>query len=630
MLLSCKRAIQRSEGALETDQSRYDHSFCCCTPSVVPDEPDSPREPIQTRVKHAVCDVAIKDLPTPIRPLLFRSAVERNYVPTPPTQEPLPNTREGKRLAELRSNHPYIAGSFHYLNGLYLDCVRALLDADVRSASEQLSRLEMEIDLELGAIRVMFDLFRNPGTERLKTFELMRMLKYLGMPAEKTDALKIIETYDQAKEWNLTLNSFQTYVGFMGGSVRFFEQRKRVLWSNARSGGAHKCNRLLGDDESSKDLAELRQQLTIAGFQESEMVYWRLALPISESRATAALKLCQKAAIAHIRALARASHQKALPKLTRRAKELGYKADDIWHVLAWIRECAPIIIQLNLDSMMPPMNTDTHYRNQFETQCSGGLMNLETRRSWERNLFMAAYDQPDVQASDRVKYGVLNVMYDYRGVARTEMYGDSYLILKDVRLRCTFAPQDSANLSADKLAVLDYFAHHLLMYSNDELREVFKVATSDEPVVGDSCVVSFLKYKEAQIHGEISFSKHIERLVAHDRHKTGYARVFLHEICQKHGFELCWLSDEKARMEQERVQHLSPVGAMHLSPTGCDFSNGSDAFPRNKRKASRGKRPRNRPNAGGANAGVANAVVVKEATDIHLVSTDESEGWVSL
>ena len=76
------------------------------------------------------------------------------------------------------------------------------------------------------------------------------------------------------------------------------------------------------------------------------------------------------------------------------------------------------------------------------------------------------------QGVDRCKYGVLNAMNDHRGVVKCEQYGDSYLVLKDVRLRCTFSPEDSANLKADRssarargtevgsgLAVLDFYGH---------------------------------------------------------------------------------------------------------------------------------------------------------------------------
>ena len=48
------------------------------------------------------------------------------------------------------------------------------------------------------------------------------------------------------------------------------------------------------------------------------------------------------------------------------------------------------------------------------------------------------------------------------GVVKCKQYGDSYLVLKDCRLRCTFSPEDSANLKADRLAVLDFYGHVLL------------------------------------------------------------------------------------------------------------------------------------------------------------------------
>ena len=126
----------------------------------------------------------------------------------------------------------------------------------------------------------------------------------------------------------------------------------------------------------------------------------------------------------------------------------------------------------------------------------------------------------------RPKYGVLNPMNDYRGVVKCAQYGDSYLVLKDVRLRCTFSPEDSANLKANRLAVLDYYAHVLQEYSNDELHETVKVAKSTEAaLLGDSGKVGAMKYKEAQIHGEVCLDKHVERLVAHQKHKPEAARI---------------------------------------------------------------------------------------------------------
>merc|ERR1719219_3319819 len=99
-------------------------------------------------------------------------------------------------------------------------------------------------------------------------------------------------------------------------------------------------------------------------------------------------------------------------------------------------------------------------------------------------------------------------MNDHRGVVKCAQYGSSYVVLKDVRLRCTFSPEDSANLKADRLAVLDYYAHVLNEYSKEELKETIKVANSaDAAVLGDSEKVGKMKYKEAQIHGEIALGQ---------------------------------------------------------------------------------------------------------------------------
>lgn len=145
-------------------------------------------------------------------------------------------------------------------------------------------------------------------------------------------------------------------------------------------------------------------------------------------------------------------------------------------------------------------------------------------------------------------------MSDYRGVAGTEFYGNSYLVLKDVRLRCTFTPQDSGNCATiDKVAVIDFFAHQLLEYTNAELMEVVRVANSTETLVGSSTMIKGLRYKEAQIHGEISFAKHVDRLCASDEHNTSYWPAHLREICEKYGWNFSWIADEKVRIEREEA-----------------------------------------------------------------------------
>ncbi|CAE8610820.1 unnamed protein product, partial [Polarella glacialis] len=262
---------------------------------------------------------------------------------------------------------------------------------------------------------------------------------------------------------------------------------------------------------------------------------------------------CQKNALRHIRALAKSNHEAALWKLQIRMGKLGYDDMKLWKTLAWIREMAPIIVHLNIDSMLAWLEADTHYRNQFETAVSGGLLDPETRKKWERSLFMGAYDTPDVADFDKCKYGMLNAMYDSRGVLSCTQYGDSYLVLKDVRLRCTLSPEDSANLKANRLAVLDYYAHVLMEYTNAEIMKTVEVANSENPAeLGDSSAVAPLKYKETQVHGEVRFDQHVERVVVAERHREDpFQTLRIQEVCKKYGWQFSWMIEEKDRLMTE-------------------------------------------------------------------------------
>jgi len=172
-------------------------------------------------------------------------------------------------------------------------------------------------------------------------------------------------------------------------------------------------------------------------------------------------------------------------------------------------------------------------------------------------------------------------------------YGDSYFILKDARLRCTFSPEDSANMKAERLAVLDFYAHVLNEYSEAELLETLKVANSaDAAVLGDSNSVGKMKYKEAQIHGEVAFGSHVERLVAHTKHRSKGMGDRIQAMCNKHGFAFSWMDEEQARMRaesmhclggaawQQRLQQLQEVGGDLDVPEGlCKVGCGRRVAP---------------------------------------------------
>ena len=142
--------------------------------------------------------------------------------------------------------------------------------------------------------------------------------------------------------------------------------------------------------------------------------------------------------------------------------------------VAFIRDRAQLIIHVNLGSALKFLARDTHYRNQFETNTSGGTLNHSKRKSWEKSAFRRAHNS---SAFDRCKYGVLNIVHDLHGIRKCKQYGRSCMVLKEVRLRATFASKDSAN-SDVKLATCQHYAHVLEnVQHTPELKAVAEVAS---------------------------------------------------------------------------------------------------------------------------------------------------------
>ena len=83
------------------------------------------------------------------------------------------------------------------------------------------------------------------------------------------------------------------------------------------------------------------------------------------------------------------------------------------------------------------------YKNQFETNTSGGALNHEARKVWENNLFN--YKYLNTEPKNRVKYGTLKLVNDPKGMGPCTWYGNSYFELKNVKLRSTFLYGDSSN-----------------------------------------------------------------------------------------------------------------------------------------------------------------------------------------
>lgn len=227
---------------------------------------------------------------------------------------------------------------------------------------------------------------------------------------------------------------------------------------------------------SGVDDAAVVTALREVGILDEQQAFWSLLYPDSEMRAIERLEACQRAALAHTRSHCTHSHDQALPKLRERFEKLGFGPREVQAVLSWVQDLAPVVVHVHLDRMGQFLETDEFYRNQFETKTSCGALDPEnnTRKRWEHELFGGTYDE--AKPFERCKYGALNILNDYRGVVRARGYGDSYLVLKDVRLRCTFASTDSGGLKGSRLAVLDKYAHVLSEYNDQELRAITGIA----------------------------------------------------------------------------------------------------------------------------------------------------------
>ncbi|CAE7869243.1 Slc24a2 [Symbiodinium sp. KB8] len=402
-----------------------------------------------------------------------------------------------EQLDELFRSKPYLKSKEHELAFFIDELCKAIENGNTDEAQNCLDILQMKLDLE-----VKF------------------MLDYLGFPDTQEDVDKLMNK-DTSRDGTIQFDEFLRYVGKVGGTGKLFEIRRQQIQERG------------GFKGSISDPDNLRVALQECGINPEA-----------------------QAAIRHIRNLAQENHERALPELQKSSfafagvLNLGYTDTELFMALSWVRELAPLIVHINLDKVGQFFMKDTHYRNQFETKTSGGLLKTSAREKWERGLFGTAYD--GARPAERPKYGVQNIWNDPRGVVGARQYGDSYIVLKDIRLRCTLSPQDSANLPARRLAVLDYYAHVLLEYSDKELKETIRVAEKGDEKVGDSekVVEKWGMYKEAQLHGEIDLRKHVDRLVANERHRK--QADWVESICKKNGWTLTWMDEMRTHLEDRQ------------------------------------------------------------------------------
>lgn len=495
-------------------------------------------------------------------------------------------------LQRFLASRAYLEAPGHPLNIWIVRCRDSLERGAVQEARDNLNRVEAEVALDDCRLTAAFAKFDHDISGVMEIEELRHFATYIGLGPEIAETLmKELDTtgsgavgFDEFAHWVRRSGGIHSvfqrrrkglhegHHGIMPGSrvrARFRTNgvRSRTVW-DARvvalliDGATARLDFSLGRWSMTQDVpldwieqdTDLVEALQAVGIMDDAQHYWAILLPHSEQAVVKSLKVCQQNALSHVRDMATVSHTEALAALVAKCEVQGYPLEKLWAALTWIRDMAPVIIHLDLDRVGESLEADTFYRNQFETHTSGGILNYPRRIGWERDLFGGAYD--GAEGHERPKYGVLDVMNDYRGVLNCQHYGRSYLVLKNARLRCTFAPEDSAGLCASQLAVVDQYAHVLLEFSDTELHEIMRVASAPEGSaerIGDSERLECCHYTEAQIHGAIDLGKHVERLVVHEDHRRDgvFGEDRIRNLCDKHGWEFVWMGDERLRRIRE-------------------------------------------------------------------------------
>lgn len=244
----------------------------------------------------------------------------------------------------------------------------------------------------------------------------------------------------------------------------------------------------------------------------------------------------QSKAIDYVQEISEEKSNAAYPLVLKRFQKLNMSDEMLKRVLKYIAYNAPIIIHFNPAKVLNFFVNDTNYRNQFETGTSGGCLDRKARIKWEDRIFNNIYNK--ASDTDRVKYGVLNIVNDPFGVYSCSHYGDSYLVLNNetVRLRTTFASGDSCN--PIELATCENYCHVLNTFSDKELCDLITVATNQSPCLSSKSIV---QYKEVQIYGPIEFNHDVSALVMHSKHLLNDGVIDLsNKFCDKNGINLIW------------------------------------------------------------------------------------------
>lgn len=289
------------------------------------------------------------------------------------------------------------------------------------------------------------------------------------------------------------------------------------------------------------------------------------------------LSVSQSAALRHVEATAEAAEASALLSIAGIFERAGYRMEIYHDAIESIRRHARIALHFHPDrlaqnavSVAESLLAEGVYRNQFETGLSSGSPTAfpgGERDLWERALFGGAYHAEGVSASERPKYGSLELVRFPDGPA--PRFGSCYFVLTDVGARTSITFMGSEHPQASDRVGTVAKPHGALAALLSEIESggvaapewpPFRTPTLGIPGITVSRFCDLARSLvdprpnpslgkpgrlldtgvEAQVHGPIVLNRDVELLVADPAFAGTPTGQVLREIADQYGFELKW------------------------------------------------------------------------------------------
>lgn len=279
----------------------------------------------------------------------------------------------------------------------------------------------------------------------------------------------------------------------------------------------------------------------------------------------AVLTSAQTRALAHVQSTAEQHRQQMRKKSEHILAKAGATFVTVDDLLSMVTRHARITLNFHPDRLLPSGVTvvegllaDGIYQSQFITAVSNGSPTAfpgGDRDCWEEKLFGGSYQSSRVQASERPKYGALNLM-DYADGA-SPRFGSCYIRLRPHTLgRCTFTfgdshtgPEHVGTIGCFEPvlgALLDSVAHSVeaLGTPNMDVPSLIgrlqRLPNAEKEAAPPTLGRALDDYVEAQIHGPIDLSTDVEALVADPSFQYTETGLQLQRLCQRHSIPLLW------------------------------------------------------------------------------------------